>query len=80
MRLEILFISNNKIRNWEEINRLNQLPELRNILLIGNPIYDSYSNREEAKPQVLRRCRQLEVIDGVIVSEQIKKVADEMKD
>lgn len=79
VRLHTLFISNNKIKNWEEINRLSQLSSLKNLLLTGNPIYDQY-NKEEVKPMVVKRCGQIDVLDGTIVSDQVRKSAEEMKD
>jgi len=79
VRLHTLFISNNKIKNWEEINRLSQLSSLKNLLLTGNPIYDQY-NKEEVKPMVVKRCGQIDVLDGTIVSDQVRKAAEDMKD
>ena len=80
VRLHTLFISNNKVKNWEEVNRLSQLSSLKNLLLVGNPIYDQYSNKEDAKPMVIKRCGQIDVLDGTIVSDQVRKSAEEMKD
>lgn len=80
IRLTTLFISNNRIKNWEEINRLSQLSSLKNLLLLNNPIYESFANKEEIKPQVIRRCQQLDVLDGTIVSDAIRKAAEDMKD
>jgi dynein light chain 1, axonemal len=79
VRLHTLFISNNKIKNWEEISRLGQLSSLRNLLLVGNPIYEGYT-KDDVKPQVIRRVNQIDVLDGTIVSDQVRKLAEEMKD
>ena len=46
MKLEVLFISNNKIKNWDEVDKLKELPSLANVLLIGNPIYDGFKKDE----------------------------------
>ena len=75
-KLRIIFISNNKISSWDEINRLAQLAELKNILLVGNPIYAGM-NKEEVRPLVIRRSPQLETLDGTIVSDQTRKAAEE---
>lgn len=80
IRLTTFFISNNKIKNWEEINRLSQLSSLKNLLLTGNPIYDGFNTKDEVKPLVIKRCSQLDVLDGTIVSDQIRRLAEEMKD
>ena len=38
-KLVTLFMGNNKIKTYDEVAKLAQLPELRNILLAGNPCY-----------------------------------------
>ena len=35
-----LYISNNKIKNWDEIDKLKDLNEIANLNFIGNPIYE----------------------------------------
>eukprot|EP00397_Hematodinium_sp_SG-2012_P064759 GEMP01092269.1.p1 GENE.GEMP01092269.1~~GEMP01092269.1.p1 ORF type:complete len:267 (+),score=49.73 GEMP01092269.1:33-833(+) len=67
VKLETLFISNNKINNWDELGKLTQLPALINVLLIGNPIYDGFS-RAECAPHVLRRLPNLKTLDGAMVT------------
>lgn len=39
IKLHTLYISNNKIKSWEEVGRLSGLPEIKNLLLQGNPVY-----------------------------------------
>lgn len=79
IRLHTLFISNNKIKNWDEVSRLSQLSSLKNLLLTANPIYEGYT-KEDVKPHVIKRCGQIDVLDGTIVSDQVRKLAEEMKD
>jgi dynein light chain 1, axonemal len=33
-------MSNNRIKNWDEIDKIKDLPEMANVLFVGNPIYD----------------------------------------
>ena len=40
--LQVLFMSNNKIDKWSEVERLTALPKLRDLLLHGNPITDQF--------------------------------------
>ena len=35
-----LYISKNKIKNWDEIDKLKDLNEIANLNFIGNPIYE----------------------------------------
>ena len=70
--LTTLFISNNKIKIWEEVSKLALLPELKNILLWGNPVYGEHT-KESIKPHVVKRVPQVTVIDGSMVTETIRK-------
>lgn len=57
-KLTTLFISNNKIKSWDEVSKLAQLPELKNVLLVGNPIYGDKNQenyRELNAPLVVKR-------------------------
>ena len=78
-KLVTLFLGNNKIAKWEEVAKLAQLPELKNILLVGNPIYgdktvDNY--KELNAPLVYKRIPQIENIDGKMVSAATKASAE----
>jgi dynein light chain 1 len=77
IHLHTLFISNNKIKVWDEVGRLAQLPELRNVLFVGNPIYED--TRVDPRVQVIRRCPQIEVLDTHLVTEQTRRSAEEVK-
>jgi hypothetical protein len=43
------------------------LPDLRDVLFVGNPIYEGLS-KEEAKIEVLRRLPHVKKVDGEIVT------------
>ncbi len=36
----------NWIKSWGKLTKLTQLPELKELLLVGNPIYDGYFKKE----------------------------------
>lgn len=40
--LRLLFLSNNKVRDWTEVDRLAALQKLEELLLVGNPLYTDY--------------------------------------
>ena len=75
--LHTLFISNNRIKVWDELAKLANLPELKNVLLTGNPIYGDMEH-EEIAPLVIKRAPQIEIVDGKMVSALIRKVADDL--
>lgn len=72
--LTTLFISNNQIKAWTEIDKLAALPNLRDVLMVGNPIYDGLS-KEEARLEILRRLPSLKKIDGDLVTPLEKEKA-----
>lgn len=41
-QLRVLFLSNNKVRDWTEVDRLAALQRLEELLLVGNPLYTDY--------------------------------------
>ena len=74
-------MSNNKIKSWDEISKLAQLPELKNVLLAGNPIYGdkSVDNYKELNaPLVVKRVPQIENVDGKMVSAATRAAAEGM--
>lgn len=36
--LRVLYISNNLIREWNEFSKMAELPNLRELLFVGNPL------------------------------------------
>lgn len=40
--LRVLYMSNNKIASWAEVDRLAALDKLEDLLLAGNPLYNDY--------------------------------------
>jgi Leucine-rich repeat (LRR) protein len=39
-QLRVLFLSNNRIRDWSEVDRLAAVEKLEELLLVGNPLYN----------------------------------------
>lgn len=77
VKLQVLYISNNKIKAWDEVSKVAQLPEIKTVLFIGNPIYGD-KTREENAPYVVKRIPQIETVDGKMVSPAVRKAASEL--
>lgn len=45
-KLHTLFMLDNRIKSWGEITKLTQLLELKELLPVGNSIFDDYSKKE----------------------------------
>ncbi|XP_020709882.1 dynein axonemal light chain 1-like isoform X2 [Athalia rosae] len=64
--LRVLYISNNLIREWNELSKLSELPNLRDLLFVGNPLCDGFET-EAWKAEVARRLPNLEKLDGELI-------------
>ncbi|KAG8347299.1 putative Leucine rich repeat Leucine Rich repeats (2 copies) [Trypanosoma vivax] len=75
--LKVLYMSNNLISSWTEIDRLaNQCPELVEVLFINNPIYNNAPSQQEYRYMVLQRLPRLTKLDGMPVDPEEKEEAD----
>lgn len=64
-KLKVLYISNNKIEKWQEIERLRELPELEDLLLVGNPIERATKDAGlNWRVEVVKRLPSLKRLDG----------------
>ena len=79
IKLHTFFLSNNKIRSWDEVGKLSQLPEIKTVLFVGNPIYGDKSTenyKENNAPLVYKRIPQVESIDGKPVGAAVRAAAE----
>ena len=77
--LHTLLISNNKIKSWDELAKLQTLQNIKTVLFVGNPIYNDYNSREEAIPKVVKKIPQIETVDAKLVTAAIRQAAEEME-
>ena len=75
--LRVLYMSNNAVSTWSEIERLaNQCSELTDVLFINNPIYNNAASEAEYRLMMLQRLPKLVKLDGVPVDPEEKEEAD----
>lgn len=48
--LRVLYVSNNKIKDWSEIERLAALEHLEELLLVGNQLYNEFKDAGDIAP------------------------------
>lgn len=72
--LTTLYVSNNIIKNWAELDKLADLPNLKEVLLIGNPIYDEFT-KELARVEVLKHLPNLTKLDGDMIKPSEREMA-----
>ncbi|KFM24177.1 Dynein light chain 1, axonemal [Auxenochlorella protothecoides] len=76
--IRVLYASNNKIRDWLEIERLTALPDLEELLLAGNPLHSEAAaagNLTAYRLEVLRRLPHLKKLDGIPIEVEEKEAA-----
>ena len=78
-RLRVLYLSNNAIKDWAELDKLAGLPELQDVLFLGNPIYDAYPDKAQARLMVLKRLPKVTKIDSQIVTDKDREAAAKMQ-
>ena len=54
IKLHTLFLGNNRIKSWDEIGKVGQLPEIRTVLFVGNPIYGDKTKDDNA-PYIVKK-------------------------
>lgn len=65
--LTTLYMSNNQIKSFSELDKLKANEQLRDVLFTGNPMYAEVSTKEEARIEILRHLPNLKKIDGEFV-------------
>ena len=78
MKLHTLFLSNNRVKSWDEVGRLMQLPEIKTVLFLRNPIYDDSKPPEAWIPYVVKRIPQIETVDSKVVSQADRQIAESL--
>jgi len=80
VNLHTLYMSNNKVASFSELDKLASLPKLRDVLFVGNPMYDALADKGEARLRVLKHLPNVTKIDGEMVKpseiEAAKALAD----
>eukprot|EP00933_Yihiella_yeosuensis_P063243 TRINITY_DN66352_c0_g1_i1.p1 TRINITY_DN66352_c0_g1~~TRINITY_DN66352_c0_g1_i1.p1 ORF type:complete len:191 (-),score=58.08 TRINITY_DN66352_c0_g1_i1:134-706(-) len=66
-KLTALFMSNNKIKDWDELTKLQSNSELKNILLTGNPCYEGMT-RKQCKSKVVSFLPNIATVDGELLT------------
>jgi dynein light chain 1 len=72
--LTTLYISNNQIKAWNEIDKLASLPNLKDVLFVGNPIYDEHP-KDQCRIEVIKRLPNIAKLDGDMVKPSERELA-----
>jgi hypothetical protein len=64
---QVLYMSHNSIKDMPELSRLNDLPNLRQAVLLGNPIEENLSVDDRWRDTVAKALPRLVKLDGVVI-------------
>merc|ERR1712061_324004 len=67
VKLRTLFMSNNKIKDWTEMAKLQALPELSQVLFFGNPCYEGL-DKKQGRAKVVEQLPNISSVDGEMIT------------
>ncbi|KAL8558570.1 Dynein light chain 1, axonemal [Nucella lapillus] len=65
--LKVLFMSHNLVKDMGEVGRLNDLPNLKELVMIGNPIEEQLSAEDKWRDVVAKAVPKITKLDGLVV-------------
>ena len=63
-KLKVLYISYNLIREWTEVTRINECPQLTEVVFIGNPLWDKHNADGDWSALAMKRLPNIRKLDG----------------
>ena len=67
--LTTLYMSNNNLKSFAELSKLASLPNLKDVVFLGNPMYEACEGgKEGARIEVLKQLPNLTKIDGSMIT------------
>jgi dynein light chain 1 len=71
-KLKVLYIANNLVKDWKEIDRLKSCVQLEELLLVGNPIVET--SGDQFRIQIAGRLPWLKKLDGNPIDEEEREL------
>eukprot|EP00794_Sanderia_malayensis_P020426 gene20426-22439_t len=69
-KLKVLYMSNNSVKSMDEFIKLADLPNLEDLLFVGNPLEEKHSAEGTWRDEATKRLPKLKKLDGVPVVRQ----------
>jgi len=76
-KLQILYMSNNHVKDWSEFSKLQDLPQLEDLLFVGNPLEENHTATGDWRDLVANRLTKLKKLDGVPIVHQEQEQEEE---
>ncbi len=80
-KLKVLYMSHNSVREWREFDHMSELPQLEDLVFIGNPLEEEQAAAGRYTEEVVRRLLYLRKLDGFpVIRESEEEAAEETGD
>ncbi|XP_043198006.1 dynein axonemal light chain 1-like [Amphibalanus amphitrite] len=66
-KLAVLYMSNNFVKDWSEFTKLNELPNLVDLVFVGNPLEERYAAEGTWREEAIKRLPSIKRLDGAPV-------------
>ncbi|XP_037069857.1 dynein light chain 1, axonemal-like [Pollicipes pollicipes] len=66
-KLSVLYMSNNVVKEWSEFTKLNDLPNLVDLVFVGNPLEEKYALEGTWRDEAVKRLPNVKRLDGAPV-------------
>jgi len=76
-KLKVLYMSHNFVREWREFEHMIELPNLEDLVFIGNPLEEEQSAAGRYTDEVVKRLMYLRKLDGFPVIRESEEEATE---
>jgi len=63
-KLKVLYMSNNSVKDWAEFSKLTEMPNLIDLLFIGNPLEEKHTAEGNWRKEVASKMKNLKKLDG----------------
>lgn len=64
-KLTVLYMSNNQVKDWSEFIKLNDLPNLVDLVFVGNPLEERYAESGTWQEEAVKRLPNIKRLDGL---------------
>ena len=64
-KIKVLYMSNNSVKDWTEFSKLIELPNLIDLLFVGNPLEEKHTAEGNWRKEVATKMKNLKKLDCI---------------
>ena len=66
-------MAHNKVKDWNEFEKIKELKNLKNVVFLGNEIYNKFDDPAQGRLEVLKKLPHCTMIDNILVTASDKE-------